>query len=220
MTLPKSLTTVTIFSKILAMFLFLLLPFAGFYMGYRYYQSVIKSTTIDQIAENSSTSIPIASIPAPTIDNVDNWVKVDDIIYSFKIPKGWKGDPYWELTYLPPNGPRISNSHKFDKENATITVKVMNKSYNQSVEDISELNGVDAESLKVAGRKATKFQLKNRNNASLHDTIVVPYNSQNIPNSSLYIVFEEQVSSRYAAGYRIIDDKMIDQVLSTFKFTQ
>lgn len=40
MSLPKSLTTVTTFSKFLALFLFILLPFAGFYFGIRYQEGL------------------------------------------------------------------------------------------------------------------------------------------------------------------------------------
>ena len=39
MKLPKSFTTVTTFSKILAMCLFIMFPFAGFYLGIKYQQS-------------------------------------------------------------------------------------------------------------------------------------------------------------------------------------
>ena len=40
MNLPKSLTTVTIFSKILAALLFLLLPLIGFCLGIKYQAAI------------------------------------------------------------------------------------------------------------------------------------------------------------------------------------
>ena len=40
MTLPKSLTTVTTFSKILALFLFILLPIVGFILGMEYEKQI------------------------------------------------------------------------------------------------------------------------------------------------------------------------------------
>lgn len=40
--LPASLTTVTPFSKYLAMFLFILLPFIGFYMGMKFHSKMIR----------------------------------------------------------------------------------------------------------------------------------------------------------------------------------
>lgn len=40
--LPTSLTTVTPFSKYLAMFLFILLPFIGFYMGMKFHSKMVR----------------------------------------------------------------------------------------------------------------------------------------------------------------------------------
>lgn len=39
-TLPKSLTTVTTFSKIIALILFILMPFIGFYIGIKYQKTL------------------------------------------------------------------------------------------------------------------------------------------------------------------------------------
>ncbi len=44
MALPKSLTTVTTFSKTLAMILFILLPFVGFYLGIQYQKMTTPQT--------------------------------------------------------------------------------------------------------------------------------------------------------------------------------
>jgi len=52
--LPKSLTTVTTFSKILAMIFFIALPFLGFYLGMKYKEGITVKT--DSI--NSTTSKP------------------------------------------------------------------------------------------------------------------------------------------------------------------
>ena len=80
MVLPKSLTTVTTFSKILALFLFLLLPFAGFYAGYKYRAGTYVDTLVTL---NSPTSAP-----TPTID-VTNWKTYTDTAlgFSFKYPE-------------------------------------------------------------------------------------------------------------------------------------
>ncbi len=47
MKLPKSWTTVTPLSKVLAMILFVGLPFTGFYIGYKYNQSLNPITTVN-----------------------------------------------------------------------------------------------------------------------------------------------------------------------------
>lgn len=44
--LPKSLTTVTMLSKFLAGTLFVLLPFLGFYLGYRYHEAITMTTCV------------------------------------------------------------------------------------------------------------------------------------------------------------------------------
>lgn len=67
MTIPKYLTTVTPFSKYLAMFLFILLPFVGFYLGIQYQQSltraILKSPTQIITTKLSTTDIPINISP-------------------------------------------------------------------------------------------------------------------------------------------------------------
>ncbi len=50
--IPKSLTTVTTFSKIIALILFALLPIAGFFIG-RIYQE-----KLDNLKVSSSFSVP------------------------------------------------------------------------------------------------------------------------------------------------------------------
>lgn len=57
MPLPKSLTTVTPFSKFIALFLFILFPFAGFYVGIQY------QTKLDH---PQTTLLPISPSPTET----------------------------------------------------------------------------------------------------------------------------------------------------------
>lgn len=80
--LPKSLTTITPFSKLLAMFLFILFPFVGFYLGYNYNKSL-----------NYSNNLPINNYTSPTqtTDETANWkTYVDNIVgFSIKYPSDW-----------------------------------------------------------------------------------------------------------------------------------
>ena len=57
MTLPKSYTTVTPYSKALAAILFISLPFLGFYLGINY-QKKIDSTPSEKIPVNTRTAFP------------------------------------------------------------------------------------------------------------------------------------------------------------------
>ena len=47
--LPKSLTTVTTFSKTIAMLLFIILPFLGFYLGFQYSNILNQANQIEKI---------------------------------------------------------------------------------------------------------------------------------------------------------------------------
>ncbi|CAN5203631.1 hypothetical protein BH11PAT1_BH11PAT1_1700 [soil metagenome] len=84
MKLPKSLTTVTTFSKLLALWLYLFLPFAGFYLGMQYQEG---------IAQRQATILPSIS-PLPTSENIKeeeltgqlvspNYKKYMDSTYGF-----------------------------------------------------------------------------------------------------------------------------------------
>jgi len=59
---PKWLTTVTPFSKALAMILFIAFPFIGFYLGIKYQQQISVTTSV--VSEVQRTVIPILS-PIP-----------------------------------------------------------------------------------------------------------------------------------------------------------
>ena len=60
--LPKSLTTITTFSKALAMFLFILFPFVGFYLGFQYSASLNQTENMQKIIKNR----PQNTTPTPT----------------------------------------------------------------------------------------------------------------------------------------------------------
>ncbi|MEK7186617.1 MAG: hypothetical protein AAB675_04650 [Patescibacteria group bacterium] len=90
MALPKSLTTVTTFSKILALFLFILLPFAGFYAGYKYRAGTYVPTPIVQ-----NNPVPIPN-PYPTSTNqtidTSTWKTYENNFFSILYPSSWIPD--------------------------------------------------------------------------------------------------------------------------------
>ena len=65
-TLHKYLFTVTTFSKLLAMFLFILLPFVGFYLGMKY-QEKTGNNSASNISLTSTTSKNYKFSPTPTL---------------------------------------------------------------------------------------------------------------------------------------------------------
>lgn len=78
MTLPSSLTTVTRFSKTLAMILFMILPFAGFYIGSQYQKSV--DSSLFSSSQKTFTNYPIYPTPpkgaSPTTILLDTLVVI------------------------------------------------------------------------------------------------------------------------------------------------
>jgi len=82
-TLHKYLFTVTTFSKFLAMFLFILLPFVGFYLGMKYQQIVPLNT------ETISSSAPETKTASKYISYQDIQAPTGDIVYQTEIPSDW-----------------------------------------------------------------------------------------------------------------------------------
>jgi len=84
--LPKSLTTVTSLSKILAAILFVALPLLSFYLGMEYE----KALTQDFV--ESPTQI-VRMIPKPITDPTEKWKTYTNGSTSFKYPQLLKKDP-------------------------------------------------------------------------------------------------------------------------------
>ena len=80
MNLPKSLTTVTTLSKILALILFISLPILGFWFGMEYQKKTEPVTSpVDISSEPAST-------PIPTVDETETWktYRNEDIGFEIK----------------------------------------------------------------------------------------------------------------------------------------
>lgn len=85
MTLPKSLTTVTTFSKLIALLMFVTFPFIGFYLGMVYEQKV--TPIIQEVAVNQPANLS----PTPTPDPTANWKTYTNakIGFQVKYPALW-----------------------------------------------------------------------------------------------------------------------------------
>lgn len=95
MKLPESFTTVTTFSKILAIFLFVTLPFLGFYLGYQYKKStvvVIDSKEALTEPQKKPVASPTMSTSEFLITNSDSnlgWKTLThELGFSFDFPSG------------------------------------------------------------------------------------------------------------------------------------
>lgn len=112
--LPLWLTTVTPLSKLLAMILFLGLPFLGFYLGMQYQQRVTVITPTTSVVQKTITLNPTpllntntANNSSPTIDPTANWKTYNspDNAFALKYPN----DSNWNLTEV-----NLTHSTSFD----------------------------------------------------------------------------------------------------------
>ncbi len=93
---PKYLTTVTPLSKYLAMFLFITMPFVGFYLGVQYQKSI----TVKPIQLTSSAIKPFQS-------SSDSWEIYTASDYSFKYP----AENQWRISeHIEPLGKSVGVS--------------------------------------------------------------------------------------------------------------
>lgn len=85
MTLPKSFTTVTRFSKTLALVIFVLLPILAFYFGYKLGHLVsVVPTSILEIKKNC----PPIETPTPTLISNNNSINLSE--FKIFLPDSWK----------------------------------------------------------------------------------------------------------------------------------
>lgn len=104
--LPKLLTTVTPFSKILAMILFIIFPIIGFWLGYKYNQSVnVRTASIETIQQkNPNITLTPTLEPTPTPIVRNNWEYVINKICNVQIPIPPTKEPYIVLNDNNPSG--------------------------------------------------------------------------------------------------------------------
>ena len=82
LTLRKYLFTVTTFSKLLAMFLFILFPFIGFYLGVKYQERLMINNVTCSLTQNNN-SLDIVKITPSNLD-VNSYTAINNGI-TFKI---------------------------------------------------------------------------------------------------------------------------------------
>ena len=102
--LPQWLTTVTLFSKLLAMALFIALPFAGFYLGMKYQEKItVNVPIVSQVQKNV--------IPTPTLVPIDisNWKTYTRIVPADKTRD--YNDPEFKITMQYPSDWTLKESH-------------------------------------------------------------------------------------------------------------
>ena len=97
---PKWLTTVTPFSKALAMILFIILPFVGFYLGMQYQQKVAISTPITLSKLNIENKINNSTVQNNGCDSADYYLKFLQQKFGSGINLKANNSEKWSLTFV------------------------------------------------------------------------------------------------------------------------
>lgn len=202
MALPKSLTTVTAFSKAIALFLFILLPFAGFYLGYKYRAGTYAPTPIVQ--NNPTPALIIASSPSPIVNSTTNWKTYISLQgnYSFTYPSNWN----LKEKKISLDSGETGYITTFSKDGNSISVNI----------DIPEAPCGEAggtnENIVVDGRRARKCNIKR------DDGIFTFMETQFQELSNQAISLDFMPVESYLGNAEAVET--YNQILSTFKFTQ
>src|SRR5258706_5864740 len=161
MQLSKELTTVTPFSKYLAMVLFILFPFIGFYLGMQYQA---RSNTYIQLNHNNQAQIIIKKNPTPIPSQTNNWKTYTNTLesYSFQYPSDWKlkqetrqgFDKPW-ISIYPNVAPCLSNVNPSSCETAqVIYIYSENNPKNLSIQDFIGSNHTSLQPIAISGLPA------------------------------------------------------------------
>ncbi len=207
MTLPKSLTTVTTFSKTIALFLFILFPFAGFYAGYKYREGTYVATA--PIAQNN-----LIPTPTPTID-ITNWKtytnnKLGFLIkhpQDFIIKESEFYTQFYSKNYIYPKG-----EYGEIVKGGVITVTVFQTS-DSLINIIEKYKNNEAfsqfQQTSLGGVKAWKFLFQPAQDYEFEPKIIAVKSGK-----------EYDIMTSFARDDKEKVNKIFEQMLSTFKFTQ
>lgn len=90
MKLPESWTTVTLLSKILAIILFVSLPFIGFYFGVKYQKNIYIENNVSEIKVNNEETKNITNTPILMKTEDQQFSRIVVTKFNLAIPNSWK----------------------------------------------------------------------------------------------------------------------------------
>lgn len=196
MIIPKSLTTVTPFSKFLAMGLFLLLPFAGFYLGMRYQE------TLDSAKKQRSTTQAIPRKPLSLVDETANWKTYRNKEYGLEI----KYPNNLSVSFSVYNGVVLEDTDS--PNNGRFLIKLVNQKFEEAIKNIASKEVKDTQ---INQRNTVYYSLGEHN--QLNQYYKIKANANQI--LEVQIILTENGSLSFEK-----QSKIFDQILSTFRFTQ
>jgi len=203
--LPKWLATVTPFSKLLAMSLFILFPFIGFYLGMQYQKILMGNSPI-------ASEINKSKALEPTIiqTNTTNWKTFTSTTsgYSFKYPNDWteqKSDEINEteafLTAPPdPECPQCGGG-----------LNGVNASIRQNPKNMSLINFIENE------LKYGNFANDKINSSRLNTTVMIDRDPPGAGSGQEALIAHRQKVIDFYCGS--CTNEFMDQILSTVHLT-
>lgn len=227
MTLPPTLTTVTPFSKLLAMILFILFPLIGFYLGIKYQQAV----TPQNVYQALSTAKPTPT-PPPAGEPTANWKTYNNNILGiqFKYPPSWSKEDLIKAENKDLTNLAVCVKRPEDTPyNCSTTMNIQNKNIEQVKQTETKNMGIDevfgdfgSSNYYPAVTETTSIVIDNKQGYKIKGTVSEPYmdtttgkarNYKGISYSFLIPI----ANSTLVFGNVGDKDEMI-KILSTFKF--
>jgi hypothetical protein len=214
--LPQWLTTVTLFSKLLAMSLFIILPFLGFYLGMQYQQKLTVTTPV--VSEVQKTVIPT---PTPTPGSIDilNWKTYTNVKYNFT------------FKYLPDLNPKETAESSYGDARRLRIDLVNNKTIAYSVEVLNagsqNINDFMSNGFyQQVGSGPSHIKKDVINNQTVYRFFMEVPDTNGLSgtpnilfqNNSIAIVIS--ASLKEGNPEEILNDKALNEIASTFRFTQ
>src|SRR3989344_2839513 len=206
MQFSKSFTNVTPFSKFLALFLFVLFPLTGFYLGMEYQKMV----SLEQQTANPPTKVISPTTSPAQPDDMSNWktYRNKEYEFEFQYPNNWffQGPPNWSDKktvhfFAVGTTPEYALGGYSGNELLTLYV-VLNE---QSLEKYRE-------ELLQSGYEGKFSSIQIDNKPAIKATPGIITGSE----SDYYVTTNSNNLLHLSIG--AIDQKSLDQILSTFRF--
>lgn len=220
MALPKELTTVTSFSKLMAAILFIILPFIGFLLGVRYQQHV--DLLERQLAETAISNVK--RHPTPTPDSTTNWKKYVNYKYGFKLnyPSNWMEEEINREGLLFSIG--FKPNPKSNMPTPINYVPVITISINQSSLNLDALirkGSCHTNDSCIPYSEVVDLTIDNLSAKRVSPPDVLPSDRIFLKKGNLLYVFTVTLDKSYLNDYDLTVEKkreIFNQILSTFKF--
>ena len=208
MRLPRSLTTVTLFSKTLAGILFLALLLTAFLAGMKF-QAMTDLIKIQQ-------SNPLKAKPSPTPVDTVNWKTYTNntYLYSIQYPSDKFvicNDSQDDNLILREAKDCYPYGETFSPFVLSVNLPLKSQSYKQSLDE--DCYSVKKEIIKIAGMDATRYSNSIKNSTGKCNSLPIAYAGNKINIDLLY--------NNNTYTFYFIDSyaSLANKIISTFKFT-